>query len=88
MRRQVWKYPVRPQVEPQAVKMPKGAEIIHVGQQRGEPYVWVMVHPHVMAEPRNIWCIGTGWDIDMRGKVYRGTAHCGAFVWHVFEEAP
>ena len=78
------------------VEMPKGAKILHVANQDGNPVLWARVDTERKIEERTILLVGTGWPISDVGvdplKVdpwyYIGTfmSHNSSLVWHVFEE--
>ena len=67
----------------QVVKMHKNAAIIHAASQNGQPCIWATVNEEEPIIEREFEIIGTGWDVPL--KTYIGTAHCGEFVWHIFE---
>jgi hypothetical protein len=69
------------------VGMPKGAKVLHVHSQ-GEsihPVLWALVDPESPHELREFAVIGTGNPCDIDLGNYIDSAHCGPFVWHVFE---
>lgn len=70
------------------VYMPRGAQVLHVHEQNGVPTLWALVDPTQEEEARLFSVVGTGWGISdlANNATYRGTAHCGSFVWHVFED--
>lgn len=70
------------------VKMPRGANVLHVGVQEGGVFVWAIVDRDEEFTERHFGIIGTGNRIDhveKPGNIYVGTVHHGPFVWHVFE---
>jgi hypothetical protein len=93
--REVWKYKV-PVGEVHGanstISMPEGAQIVSVGTQWAEVWVWAIVDPQRPRVERRLGYFATGgqlpdWD-------YVGTAHIigrdplagSAYVWHVFED--
>ena len=80
----IWKYEFAIADGLQTKEMPRAAEIVHVSEQGGLLCVWALVVPQRAWEKRNFTVHGTGHPIDP-DSVYRGTAHIGAFVWHLFE---
>ncbi len=68
------------------IYIPIGATIVHVAEQDGIPTLWAKVNTNAPLEYRSFVCIGTGQMVPNEGK-YIGTAHCGRFVWHMFEVA-
>jgi len=88
--RQIFKYPLAI-VGEQVLLLPKGAEILHIGVQNGELYLWAMVDEQEESEIRRFSIIGTGHSIPERvskNLYHIGTVFMsgGSLVWHVFEE--
>lgn len=81
---QIFKYRLNVQDHFQQVEVPKGGEIVHVGNQENILSVWINVDPESPLECRVFWTVGTGQDIPKASR-YVGTAMIGRFVWHVFE---
>lgn len=71
-----------------ALSLPKGAEILHVDTQLGDPMMWVRhdratIDTHL--EQREFQIVGTGYqEIDPSSK-YIGTWMQSTFVFHLFE---
>jgi hypothetical protein len=69
------------------VEMPRGAQIVRVGQQNDEVMVWALVDPSETArEVRRLLAAPTGWELN--GHLdYLGTTEVerGRIVVHVFE---
>ncbi|RTL09093.1 MAG: hypothetical protein EKK62_04125 [Acidimicrobiia bacterium] len=85
---QIWKFVLDPSVDPQAVKMPKGAEILTAREQGHNVCVWALVDPEAPTECRSFEVIGTGWEVPRRSRRYIGTAQIidgSPLVFHVFE---
>jgi hypothetical protein len=98
MSRAVWKFKV-PMGEVHGygstVSMPAGAEIVSIGTQAADLWVWAIVDTEAPRTERRLGYFATGtplpdWD-------YVGTVHVldpdrpalGSWlVWHVFEEVP
>jgi hypothetical protein len=84
--KQVWKFALSAVVPD--VEMPRGAEVLSVQVQRGEPCLWALVDTHAQREVRRFVTVGTGHDIpsDLRMK-HVGTfqLHGGDLIFHVFE---
>lgn len=81
--KKIYKYPVKTGVD-----MPKGAEILSVGIQNDDLYLWVMADPSAETEARNFTYIGTGEIIlQLSIKKFIGTVfeNNAEYVWHVFE---
>ena len=85
---QIWKFKVNTTGDTE-LQMPAGARVIHVA---GNPtgltgvYLWAIVDPATALETRRFKSVGTGFGFDEFGLEHLGTAICGAFVWHVFEQ--
>ena len=67
--------------------MPVAARVLHVHEQGGIPTLWALVDDldGTPIERRKFRIVGTGHGDVEATDVYVGSAHCGAFVWHVFE---
>ncbi len=80
-----------------SVEMPKGARILHVAGQRENLCIWALVDTDHLGELHHFRVYPTGAALpeDFKegpsftedGDRYIGTAHCGPFVWHVFERS-
>ena len=88
MERQVWKYSLAVETR-QDVMMPKGARVLTVQVQQGQPCVWALVDPHT--DPDDYWPVtlctyGTGHPMPGDPGEYVGTFQLsgGALVFHVF----
>lgn len=86
MSKRIWKYPIALQ-DAQFIEMPKGAEILCVQMQDGNPCLWALVLPGE-TERRKIEIYGTGHPVSELELAYIGTYQEGPYVWHVFEELP
>ena len=74
----------------QIVNLPKGAEILSIKVQRGEPKLWALVDSNEPLEERIIEIFGSGHDIHYDMGVERKFICTyqqlnGSFVGHVFE---
>jgi len=83
----VYKYPIQIKDE-QWIAIP-GGEILTVGVQRGEPFIWAKVKPSIQSDNRKFRLVGTGHPIDEKETlVYIGTfqlSEYGDLVFHLFE---
>jgi hypothetical protein len=87
----IHKYPLSIGV-PTLVKLPVNSEILHLGQQDGNPMMWV--RKDCTAVPletrvRTFICLGTGWSMAEQEGLFHahiGTVQIGKFVCHFFEE--
>lgn len=88
----IWKYPLQV-VGEQLIHLPKGAKVLTVQVQYGEPQIWAQVEDERAAtEPRTFTTYSTGQS-SPEGKDpgrYIGTYqfYDGAAVFHVFERTP
>lgn len=82
--RQVWKYELE-LTDEQAVSMPEGAVLRHVGVQRGALCLWAEVDPAARRVPRYLSVVGTGNPMLDGRLAHVGTAQMDPFVWHVYE---
>lgn len=96
----IWKFDAPTQDE-FSLLMPKGAQILSLGLQRGEPKIWALVEPDAPKEERNFVGRGTGHPIqqtvdektgcvDVNTYTFIGTVVMldDNFVYHVFEVNP
>ena len=70
------------------VELPNIAEILSVGAQGEDLFLWVQVNTDTPKIERYFEVFGTGHEIDyegVRSRRFIGTAFMGPFVWHVFE---
>lgn len=85
----VWKYSLPLQEANTDVYMPKGAEVLRLGTQVSGgiegPYLWVLVNPEHLVEPRTFITVGTGHAEVPEKAHYVGTYQISWFVGHVFE---
>ncbi len=81
----IWKFQLDRR-EFQAIGMPVGARVLHVGIQESEITLWAAVDPKAAIVLRNFAIVGTGHAIP-DGAEYRATVFDGPFVWHIFEPA-
>lgn len=84
----VWKFALA-LADYQAVNMPEGAEILHLGEQGDDLFLWARVDPERPNKTRYFTVVGTG-HIAPKSSPFVGTVltRGGSFVWHVFEEFP
>lgn len=87
--RTIHKYQLKP-LQYNTIDLPVGSDIIDVHEQRGECCIWAQVNTNNDMEKRVFFVAGTGQPFpDPPGTQimmqHVGTAHCGGFVWHVYE---
>ena len=72
-----------------SLDLPKGAKILTVQEQHGEPQLWALVNKNKPNEKRNFRLAGTGHPIKESPETmdYIGTFQLagGGFIGHVFE---
>ena len=83
----IYKYPFQ-FLREFTLQMPKGAKILHVGMQHGEPCIWALVDDGAKLEPRNFAIRGTGHlCAGLRHEDHIATLPVdnGTLIWHLFE---
>lgn len=84
----VWKFPLSRRGR-NALEIPVGAKVLHVGFQTHVPHIWILVDPDAPKEKVIYWVIGTGHGMPAEILLeHVGTALSDeeSYVWHVFEE--
>lgn len=87
--RTIWKFDLLGESE-QVVRMPQGAQLIHVGHQEGTFLrLWAIVDDDMArpTEDRRIAIVGTGHQMPESATPdnHIATVIEGSFVWHVFD---
>jgi len=84
MMKTIWKYALDFQT---IVDIPKGAKVLTVQEQRGDPQLWAIVDPDAETEKRTFIIYGTGHNMPDDPGEYVGTFQQlgGNLVFHVFE---
>lgn len=70
------------------IEMPKGAKVLDIQMQNGDPVVWAIVNPKHSLRKRVFHVFGTGFEMhDYEKKHYDhiNTVQDGLLVWHIFE---
>lgn len=86
----IYKY-LLPITDLQGVDLPKGAKILHVGEQEGGISLWAQVDTEAEKENRVFKIVGTGHPIAAgdrpQGLTFIGTViqRSAPLVWHIFE---
>ena len=82
----VWKFPIQ-RADAYTIDMTKDAEILHVGVQKNEPFMWARVDPDAPKERRGFRVAGTGHALYGAPEKHYGSfmLNDGALVFHVFE---
>lgn len=87
MNTSIWKFPIRIDDE-LVIAMPRGARILHVGMQNGDPQLWAMVDTEALKVDRNFAIRGTGHPADgLKEVLFVGTFMMagGGLVFHLFD---
>lgn len=72
------------------IDMPDEAQLLHVHEQDGDPFLWALIDNDKPHRPRQILTVGTGWQTQLETMAgdsipYVGTSHIGPYVWHTFD---
>ncbi|QDP50485.1 MAG: hypothetical protein Unbinned6284contig1001_41 [Prokaryotic dsDNA virus sp.] len=80
----IYKYVLTPEC---SIDMPKGAKILHLGNQNEQICLWVNANQANEPERRHFTIVGTGITFDDESLNYIGTVqlHGREFVFHAFE---
>ena len=81
---QIWKFPLRPGSGAQQIRMPKGAQLLSVQLQRGEPMLWALCDEHAPQVNRQLWAYGTR-DAMIKAWPFVATLQYGSAVLHIFD---
>lgn len=84
----IWKFPIAV-FDEFMVSMPRDAEVVFVGVQNDEPFLWARVVPGRALEQRRFLLRGTGHGVDLDCK-HLGSfmLNGGALVFHLFDPLP
>ena len=87
MSRKIWKFQLA-FTTPQQIKMPAGAEILHVGVQHGNICLWAAVDATAPVTGRRFALVGTDHETPEGAANYLGTVQLtgGALILHVYEQ--
>lgn len=82
----VWKFVIADPETP--VRMPEGAEVLHVAEQHGQVCLWALVDPAAMPMDRRFVIVGTGHPLPEHRGRFIGTVLLagGGLVFHVWED--
>jgi hypothetical protein len=83
----IWKYPLQV-LDRQFVAMPRGAQVLTVQTQRGQPHIWALADPAEREYvDRCLRIYGTGHEMPADPGRYVGTFQLadGGLIYHVFE---
>lgn len=83
----VYKYPLQI-TSYQKVGMHQHAQVLHVGAQGNQLFLWALIEDQLPGQERHIRIYGTGHEIDQSMVLnHLGTVQMpDGCVWHVFEE--
>ena len=82
----IFKYPL-PIKDDAEIQIPRGAQILTVQTQKGEPYIWALVETDAELTTRRLCVRGTGHTFKGNEGRYIGRFQLenGTLVFHVFE---
>lgn len=78
----VFKYPV-PITDRLRLGLPRGAEVIHVGEQSGQVQLWALVDPDAPPEMVELCIVGTGHDWPEGFRPIGTVQPSYGLVWHI-----
>ena len=87
----IWKYDI-PVQDSVTILIPKGGEVLKVGDQGGTMMMWVLVDPEAKKTPRAFRIFGTGQPIPITSSIpslkYLDSVIMShlPLVWHVYEQ--
>ena len=84
----IWKFELK-EVELQIVRIPEGADILSLGIQGEEMFLWAAVDEEAETEAVQIRIVGTGWvmgETTLERRFLGTLATPAGLVWHVFRE--
>lgn len=91
--KKIFKYELPVIGGPNAIMMPRGAQILHIGHQ-GDPEricIWALIDPNEPTDmAKTFYIVGTGHELPEPARwTFLGTVnlHPMPLVWHVFIEA-
>lgn len=85
----IWKYEIEIN-DDYVIDIPANGEILHLGTQGEQIYIWVKVNPYNKGVKRHFKSVGTGHPVESDEESnlsYIGTVQLmnGSFVLHIFE---
>lgn len=83
----IMKYPLQTDVDEFVLKVPAGAQLLHVESVSDSPYLWVEGNPAQDVVERVIACRGTGKELPDGHRTYVGSAVMmnGRLVAHYYD---
>lgn len=82
----ILKHLLLPSLAPQTIHLSPAADILSVGAQNGELFIWALHHTDKLIESRQFIVVPTGVKVSgITRRSHIGTIHAPPFVWHVFE---
>lgn len=85
----IWKYPVSIK-DKFTLEMPRGARILSIQAQVGDPQLWALVDPEELMVYRDFVLVGTGNPFAFDAETYHYLATFqiaeGHLVFHLFED--
>lgn len=86
--KKVYKYSIAPSPDPIKVMLPRGAQILHLDEDGfGRLCYWALVDPEEKEEEEvYLYCIGTGWEVDIDFLYVGSVVTTAGYVWHLFKK--
>ena len=84
----IWKFSLPYGAVPaRTIMIPRGAIMLDVQMQNGQPQVWALVEPHRPPVERRLLIYGTGHEVPdyLTKTMHVGTFQDGGYVFHVFD---
>jgi len=78
----IYKYDL-PIADRQELRLPRGATLLHVGEQSGQLKLWALVNPEAPREPIEVCIAGTGHDWPAGFRHFATVEASYGLVWHV-----
>ena len=86
--RAIWKFELRSPGPGwgEAIEMPVGAIVRHVGMQAGRIHIWAEVETEANTEKREFVVLATGQPVEQGfNHAFHGSIIHTPFVWHIYE---
>lgn len=80
----IYKYPLVI-TDNQVIEIPASHDVINVGMQDGQPYIWAIVDLKSQIARQVFHIYGTGHECNQPARNHIGTFFDGPFVWHLFK---
>lgn len=68
----------------QTLMLPTHFDILYVGTQGYDAYVWIELDTADKTEPTEVYMFGAGHNLHVTGVYHIGTVMIGPYVWHYY----